>query len=521
MKQNEVINKKWLELSNYLSADNFKHISFDFWNTLAFSNPKFKKERTEYIYNLLNYKYNKELINKAFSIVGGDYNSSLDNGGKCLTVNELYLKVFEYIGVHQNFDLEIIKSAIFELFLKYPPSISENFIKFLGLVDHEKITLSITSNTAFIPGFIIEKFLNQIGIRDNFSFCLFSDHVQVAKPNKKIFDIVLDLLNNKIQATNDVIHIGDNYKADYLGAKHSGLSAFYIDGNPPLINLRHALHVIKDINSVPFSPLEYSKFKFGDSHIAKNFGVELFNYFEKYHLSELITKHFNFLIYSSPYFQIPTSSYYLTQSFYAAFSDYLDKNQIKEVNLRFCKIRRCHTYTEDYGALNAEERFNLIKNDTYEFVNIPSKDDICIFIDDISITGTHQRVVEKLLDDCSIKTNSLFLYFAKLSNPEVCPSFENELNYSFVSNVTRLANIILSDSYKITTRTAKYILSLQKKDLEYLIGEIKWHKKHSILKELVNMSDANEYNKTKLYKQNLKILKRCVIEYETELINLK
>ena len=79
----------------------------------------------------------------------------------------------------------------------------------------------------------------------------------------------------------------------------------------------------------------------------------------------------------------------------------------------------------------AEERFNLIKNDTYELLNIPAVEDICIFIDDISITGTHQRVVEKLLKDNFIETKSLFLYYAKLSNSAICPSFENHLNYSF------------------------------------------------------------------------------------------
>lgn len=211
----------------------------------------------------------------------------------------------------------------------------------------------------------------------------------------------------------------------------------------------------------------------------------------------------------------------MTQSFYTAFSDYLKENQFKNANVRFCKIKRCQTYTDDYGALSAEARFNLIKNDTYDFVNIPSADDVCIFIDDISITGTHQRVVEKLMDESFIETNSIFLYYAKLSNPEVCPSFENYLNYSFTSDVIKLMDVILSDSYKITTRTTKYILSLQPKDLEYLISEIKKRDKNSILNELVDMSYANEYNNIELYNQNLKILKQCILELDTEAINLK
>lgn len=111
------------------------------------------------------------------------------------------------------------------------------------------------------------------------------------------------------------------------------------------------------------------------------------------------------------------------------------------------------------------------------------------------------------------------MYYAKLNNPEICPSFENELNYSFISDVLKLTDLILSDSYKVTTRTTKYILSLLTKDLEYLVGKIKQHEKYSILTELVEMSHANDYNNIELYKQNLKTLKQCVIELNTVSVN--
>jgi FMN phosphatase YigB (HAD superfamily) len=510
MLNNEIIKRQWLELSDCISAGKYLHYSFDFWNTIAFSNKKFKEARTDFIHNLFNDKYNKEVIKKAFTKVGYEYNLSVDNNGGTITINELYLKVFECIGVNENFDLGFIKSSIFELFLKYPPSISENFINILESNERNKISLSITSNTTFIPGFIIEEFLKQIGILNNFSFCVFSDAVQVAKPNQKIFEIVCDRLKNRTISSIDVLHIGDNYKADYLGAQHSGLSAFYIDSNSFLMNSRHALHVIKEIESLPFSALEYSKFKFGDGGIAKKYGNELFDYFQQSLLPELITKHKNFLIYSSPYAQIPTSSYYLTQSFFSAFSDYLTSNQIKNVDIRFCKIKRCQTYTDDYGALSAEARFNLIKNDTYEFVDIPSREDVCIFIDDVSITGTHQRVVENLIHDCEIKTNSIFLYYAKLSNPNVCPSFENYLNYSFVDDFTKLIEVIVSDDYRITTRTTKYLLSSSLSEFNYFLAELIAKNKFEVLEELLSMSGDNKYNSIEQYMTNLNELKRVL-----------
>jgi hypothetical protein len=208
--------------------------------------------------------------------------------------------------------------------------------------------------------------------------------------------------------------------------------------------------------------------------------------------------------------QIPTSSYYLTHTFYTAFKQYLAAKRIETIQIEFGKIERCQTYTEDYGALTAEERFNLIKNDTYKLITIPAKDDLCIFIDDISITGTHQRVVEHLLASSGIETNSFFLYYAKLSNSDVCPSFENFLNYQFINEFTKLFELITSDDYRITTRTTKYILCQKNEDLNKLITFLIKNEKFAIWSELITMSYANEYNKIELYKQNLFHLESCL-----------
>lgn len=78
-----------------------------------------------------------------------------------------------------------------------------------------------------------------------------------------------------------------------------------------------------------------------------------------------------------------------------------------------------------------------------------------------------------------------------------------------------MTELILSDSFQITTRTTKEILSLSTKDLVYLIDKIKHLKRHSILSELVEMANANEYNYIELYKHNLEIMKHCVTELFT------
>ena len=192
---------------------------------------------------------------------------------------------------------------------------------------------------------------------------------------------------------NQILHIGDNYKSDIWGAKNSGINAIQIKLNESLFYPRFAAHSIMDRNNVPINPVEYSKFKFGDTSIANKYGEELIEYFISNLLPWLKKKNGNIIVYSSPYSNIPTSSYYLTRFFLDSLALFLENSKNDKTTLQFGKINRCQTYTEDYGALSAEQRYNLIKNDTYNFYTKPNPSDRIIFIDYIYITGTHQRVI--------------------------------------------------------------------------------------------------------------------------------
>jgi FMN phosphatase YigB (HAD superfamily) len=516
------INENWAAIYKYINNNEIKFYSFDFWNTLAYSNSDFKKKRAELILGLFENNITISDVTETFTKVGAAYNKHQESGMAILSPLELLDKVLNELYPSVSFpDLTNLKFEIDSLFLKYPPKLDNNIISSIEKIQNYDKACSITSNTAFISGHVIRQFLSNVNLLDNFSFCLFSDEVGLGKPSSTIYELLYlkaKAIHPQLKKS-ELLHIGDNDLADYKGALEFGLKSMLYNVKPNLTHERYAVHSIDNTKFISFNEIDFSKFKFGDTLIAEKYGTELFDYFRNLLLPELIAKHNNFRIYSSPYDQIPTSSYYLTQSFYEAFSEYLKNNHPENLNVKFCKIIRRQTYTEDYGALSAEERFNLIKNDTYEFVDIPSTEDVCIFIDDISITGTHQRIVEKLITDNSIETQSIFLYYAKLNNSLVCPSFENYLNYFYTSSVIKLMEIILSDSYKITTRTTKYILSLQHKDLEYFISEIKKHGKNSILIELVNMSDANKYNNIEHYKPNLKTLKLCNSELHTESID--
>jgi hypothetical protein len=268
---------------------------------------------------------------------------------------------------------------------------------------------------------------------------------------------------------------------------------------------RFAPHKITSVDDISFCQEEYSQFKYGNYSISKKYGDELFEYFMEELLNNIEAT--SLIIYSSPYAYLPTASYHMTQ----CFVDRMIENRqrlgtIKKIE--FGKINRSHSYTEDYGEMNAEERYNLIKNDTYCLAEIPEENATLLFLDDISITGTHQIVIENLLENNGIKNEKFFLYYATLNNPSIPANIENKLNYASVKTYLDLLEVVLRDNFRNTTRTTKYLLSLQIEDFSSFMRVIIYNNKQKLLTEILNGAVKNKYNEIPEYLNNLNSLKK-------------
>jgi hypothetical protein len=262
------------------------------------------------------------------------------------------------------------------------------------------------------------------------------------------------------------------------------------------------LHHITDENLPGFSMESYSKFKYGSHSVAEQFANALFDTFILDPTNDALFDHQKIIIYSSPYDFLPTSSYYMTKCFFEKLKAYTSLNKYN-CKVEFGKINRNQTYAEDYGALSAEERFNLIKNDTYELPERPSENAVLLFMDDISITGTHQKVIELLLNREGIKNDVGYLYFAKLMNKDVNPNYENVLNYAFVNDLPSLMNVLYSKDFMLTTRFVKHLLSLSTSDFSQLLGFLDNEIEGLLLKEIYLGALRNRYDKMEAYELNM------------------
>ncbi|MCU7612913.1 phosphoribosyltransferase family protein [Chryseobacterium sp. GMJ5] len=272
------------------------------------------------------------------------------------------------------------------------------------------------------------------------------------------------------------------------------------------MNKRYSLHHIHSAEEFTFSPAEYSYFKYGDKSYAEKFARELFEGFIAQH-EEILHTDKEILVLPSPYMAIPTASNFLCFYFKKQLDFYLFQKGKKSSILS--KINRNHTYTTDYGTLSFEDRKNLIGNDTYYLDKDFLRGKLCIFIDDIKITGSHEFTVNKILNEFDVQADFLFMYYAELMNFELDPKIENYFNYYAVKNVQDVAEVMLKPSFQFNTRIVKYILGLESSNFEYLTSKIKKEQ----MNHLLELAISNNYHLIKEYENNINTLTQTELHY--------
>ena len=273
-----------------------------------------------------------------------------------------------------------------------------------------------------------------------------------------------------------------------------------------------SLHKIDNADSFSFSPTDYSRFKYGDDEAAEKFGTALAKGFIQHYLTVGLFEQ-QIVVISSPYAFIPTATFAMKNYFVFEINKWLAENNLPVV--QETKVNRLVTYKEDYGELNAAERINLIGNDVFHIDSNFVKNKILLFLDDIRITGSHEKMITKMLGEYGLENEMYLLYFAELINTAIHPNIENYLNYFSVKSVFDLNSIIRQERFAINTRIVKYILNAEP-DVFVIFMQ-----NHSVgfLTLLYNMALGNSYHTIEAYHINLEILKKEIIALGKQIIN--
>jgi len=273
----------------------------------------------------------------------------------------------------------------------------------------------------------------------------------------------------------------------------------------------YALHQIHHPEVFGFDPASYSKFKFGDDRVAKEFGEQLAEGFTTGYLKDNFIDN-QIVVISSPYSFIPTATFAMKNYFIHQLNRWLVDHG--GLVVQEAKVHRTITYKEDYGALSAEERMSLIGNDSFHIDKHFLDHKTLLFLDDIRITGSHERMILKMVGEYEMKNDIHLLYFAELSNMDIHPNIENYLNYHHVKSIFDLDDIVKSGAFAFNTRIVKYILNSAFNSFSIFIS----NQTEDFINMLYNLSLGNGYHTIDAYATNLNYIKNLINTKKYKLI---
>ncbi|WP_029283878.1 phosphoribosyltransferase family protein [Pedobacter sp. R20-19] len=278
-----------------------------------------------------------------------------------------------------------------------------------------------------------------------------------------------------------------------------------------MIPYTYSLHKIDNTADFGFDPNDYSRFKFGDDLVARSFGKALADGFIKYYLVENRIAD-QIVVISSPYSFIPTATFAMKNYFVSQLNRWLVENG--GLTVQEAKVHRTITYKEDYGELSAEERMNLIGNDSFHIDKDFLEGKTLLFLDDIKITGSHERMIIKMAKAYGLNNEIHMLYFAELINHQIHPNIENVLNYHQVKSIFDLEKIINNGYFCFNTRIVKYILNTEHNSFSIFLERMD----HDFIHQLYDLALGNSYHLMEAYTDNLQLIKSYIKDNTYKLI---
>jgi len=217
-------------LKTDIDIHNHCHFSFDLWLTLIKSHPEFKAKRVELFSSFFNVEKPIEEVAKTVKYYDDLCNTINEVAGGNIDTFEIYLMILGALDVDvkrlNKEKLNAFYSKSEDLFLEYKPVvIFENIHDFFEDIKNQGKTINILSNTGFIKGKTMRKFLIHENLDQYIDFHIYSDEINCSKPNPLIFQEVKNKIKDQDLPLHQILHIGDNPVADYQGAKDFGFSA--------------------------------------------------------------------------------------------------------------------------------------------------------------------------------------------------------------------------------------------------------------------------------------------------------
>ena len=215
-----------------------KAVTFDLWETLLFEKDGASAERTSARCRKLAHALNRfealvsieqveDALNKTISSLLKEWNKNKDVTH--MDQIQLFLENLPKRSVMPKTKLiKDLSSAYVSPFFEVPPYLNPDAHTTLKWLKERHNRIGLICNTGLTPGTALRRFLSEQKVSDHFDLMVFSDEVGIRKPDRRIFQLVAKKM--KMEPC-EVVHIGDNLKADVYGAKNAGFKAIHFSSD--------------------------------------------------------------------------------------------------------------------------------------------------------------------------------------------------------------------------------------------------------------------------------------------------
>lgn len=221
-------------------------VSFDFGGTLAFETEEDYKVYHRILTDL-GFNFSLSSLESAFKKARSIWDTKRQRGEVWNEEHmlELVKDMLNFVGVNNE---ELAKKVV----SLWPESVSfkayEDVFKTLDELTKSKYKLIIISNVSSERN--LKTYLLKCGLQKYFSYLVASGTVGIEKPNKEIFLLASKMLGVK---PHRILHVGDDYEADYVGAKSAGFKAVLLDRaekhkDKDALKIKSLLELLKFLN---------------------------------------------------------------------------------------------------------------------------------------------------------------------------------------------------------------------------------------------------------------------------------
>ncbi len=245
---------------------------------------------------------------------------------------------------------------------------------------------------------------------------------------------------------------------------------------------------------IVFDVKQYSRFKHGSVEDAVAIAKELFDRY----IGHIPNTDKEFVIFPSPYHYIPSACSEIKDEFLLLLNRHLvDVGRLPAME---SVVHRRLSYHTDYGKMSADEREKMIGGDKFyidlEFI----KDKFCLFLDDVRITGAHEKHINRLLATTDIDYQ--MIYYADYKGTDAL--IESRLNNAEVKNLSDFHNMGLQYGVVFNVRNIRLILT--SKDFNTFID----HTSFDFKQDLYDWCIGNHFHLVPLYEKQIKFLKTLI-----------